>query len=344
MIEKKSILNLFLILSNQLILKMQYVIINSDLCSGVKNMEKFDGKRRGFVEYLQIEKNASPYTIQYYQDDLKLFFQFLEGESIQDLRDVNHQVVRLFLTQLYDRQLSRRTVSRKISSLRSFYKFLEREDDTYVNPFVHIHLPKTEQPVPGFLYMEELEKLFDANDMTDPLGQRDQTILEVLYGTGIRVSECQGLKLSDIDFSIGTLFVKGKGRKERYVPFGRFAEIALETYLNEGRVKLLEKAKSNTDFVFLNARGSQLTTRGIRHILKKMVEKTALTINLHPHKLRHTFATHLLNEGADLRTVQELLGHESLSSTQIYTHVTKDHLRDVYMKSHPRANDTSENG
>lgn len=306
-------------------------------------MDDFVEKRRGFVEYLQIEKNASPYTIQYYQDDLNDFVHFLAGESIQDLRDVNQQIVRLFLTHLYDRQLSRRSVSRKISSLRSFYKFLEREDDTYINPFVHIHLPKAETPVPGFLYMQELEKLFEVNDLTEPLGQRDQAILEVLYGTGIRVSECQGLKRSDIDFSIGTLFVRGKGRKERYVPFGRFAEIALETYLNEGRVKLLEKAKTTTENVFLNARGTALTTRGIRLILDKMVDKAALTINLHPHKLRHTFATHLLNEGADLRTVQELLGHESLSSTQIYTHVTKDHLRDVYMKSHPRANDNRKN-
>lgn len=306
-------------------------------------MDDFVENRRGFVEYLQIEKNASPYTIQYYQDDLNVFVQFLAGESIQDLRDVNQQIVRLFLTHLYDQQLSRRSVSRKISSLRSFYKFLEREDDTYINPFVHVHLPKAEIPVPGFLYMQELEKLFEVNDLTAPLGQRDQAILEVLYGTGIRVSECQDLRLHDIDFSIGTLLVRGKGRKERYVPFGRFAEIALKTYLNEGRVKLLEKAKTTTENVFLNARGTALTTRGIRLILDKMVDKAALTINLHPHKLRHTFATHLLNEGADLRTVQELLGHESLSSTQIYTHVTKDHLRDVYMKSHPRAKDNGEN-
>ncbi len=307
-------------------------------------MEDFVEKRKTFVEYLQIEKNASPYTIQYYQEDLNAFFQFLRGEGINDLREVNQQVVRLFLTQLYNQKLSRRSVSRKISSLRSFYKFQEREDETFENPFVHIHLPKAEHPVPGFLYMEELEKLFDVNDLTEPLGQRNQAILEVLYGTGIRVSECQNLKLNDIDFMVGTLFVRGKGRKERYVPFGRFAEIALETYLNEGRQQLLEKANASTDSLFLNARGNPLTARGIRLILNKMVDKAALTIHLHPHKLRHTFATHMLNEGADLRTVQELLGHESLSSTQIYTHITKAHLREVYMKSHPRANDFHENG
>lgn len=321
-----------------MILKIGYVIIYSGKIWG-EELENFVQNCQGFVAYLQIEKNASPYTIKYYQDDLHSFHQFLKGEGITDLSNVDAQVVRLYLTQLYDQQLSRKSVSRKISSLRSFFKYLEREDDAIVNPFIHIHLPKQERNVPGFLYEEELEKLFEVNDMTQPLGQRDQALLEVLYGTGIRVSECQGLRLGDIDFTIGTIFVRGKGRKERYVPFGRFAEIALETYINEGRLSLVEKSNQQTDALFLNARGNPLTTRGIRLILNKMVETAALTINLHPHKLRHTFATHLLNEGADLRTVQELLGHENLSSTQIYTHVTKDHLREVYMKTHPRAND-----
>ncbi|MHA6251306.1 tyrosine recombinase XerC [Oceanobacillus sp. CAU 1775] len=303
-------------------------------------MKSFVESCQNFVEYLQIEKNASPYTIQFYQKDLETFFQFLESESVEKLKDVDHQLIRLYLTKMYDRKLSRKSVSRKISTIRSFYRFLEREDETYTNPFVHIHFPKAEKKIPGFLYKEELEKLFDVNDLTDPLGQRDQALLEILYGTGIRVSECQGLRLGDIDFSIGTIFVKGKGRKERYVPFGSYAEVALERYINEGRRTLLEKSKdSSKDVLFLNARGGPLTTRGIRHVLNKIVERAALTIHLHPHKLRHTFATNLLNEGADLRTVQELLGHESLSSTQIYTHVTKDHLRDVYMKTHPRAND-----
>lgn len=302
-----------------------------------EDLEEFVEESRGFVTYLQIEKNASPYTIEYYQDDLQSFFRFLKSEGITNLSQVDEQVARLYLTELYKKKLSRKTVSRKISSLRSFYKYLQREDDAFTNPFVRIYLPKTEKNVPGFLYQDELEKLFEVNDLSDPLGQRDQALIEVLYGTGIRVSECQSLQLEDIDFSLGTVFVNGKGRKERYVPFGRYAEIALETYIHDGRRSLLEKAKEKTDHLFLNARGGPLSTRGIRHVLDKMVEKAALTINLHPHKLRHTFATHLLNEGADLRTVQELLGHESLSSTQIYTHVTKEHLRDVYMKTHPRA-------
>ncbi|WP_234028577.1 tyrosine recombinase XerC [Lentibacillus sp. Marseille-P4043] len=302
-------------------------------------MNNFSTSSEAFVEYLQIEKNASPYTVEYYLNDLETFFRFLQREGINNLQEVDTQVVRLFLTTLYDDNLSRRSVSRKISSLRSFYKFLEREEKLTTNPFLHVTLPKAQKPIPGFLYMEELEKLFEISDLTDPIGQRNQAMLETFYATGMRVSECQGLKIQDIDFSIGTVFVKGKGRKERYIPFGRFAEIALETYINEGRKQLLAKAKTTADNVFLNARGTPITTRGMRGVLNKMVEKAALTVHIHPHKLRHTFATHLLNAGADLRTVQELLGHENLSSTQIYTHVTKDHLRNVYMNSHPRAND-----
>lgn len=286
---------------------------------------------------MQIEKNASPYTVEYYQTDLETFRLFLEQEEIHNLEDVDQRVVRVFLTVLYDKQLSRRSVSRTISCLRSFYKFLEREQLVSQNPFVQIRLPKADKPIPDFLYEEELVKLFEINDLSDPIGQRNQAIIETLYATGIRVGECQGLLLEDVDFSIGSMFIRGKGRKERYVIFGKFAEDALHTYINDGR-KILLKNKQQTNSIFLNSRGAPLTTRGIRHILTTMVEKASLTAHVHPHKLRHTFATHMLNEGADLRTVQELLGHENLSSTQIYTHVTKDHLRSIYMKSHPRAN------
>lgn len=246
-------------------------------------------------------------------------------------------MVRVFLTELYQQQLSRKSVSRKLSSLRSFYKFLEREEIVTTNPFFRITLPKASKPIPQFLYTEELKPLFEVNDLTHPLGQRNQAIIETLYATGIRVSECQGLTLDDIDFSIGSMFIRGKGKKERYVLFGQFAETALKTYLNDGRKELLNRSNQPSDVVFLNARGNPLTTRGIQMILKNIVKKAALTVHVHPHKLRHTFATHMLNEGADLRTVQELLGHENLSSTQIYTHVTKEHLRKVYMNSHPRS-------
>ena len=293
---------------------------------------------QNFIQYLEIERNASEYTITFYQNDISLFYQFLQAEGITDLREVNPQTVRLFLTELYERKLSRRSISRTLSCLRSFYKYLETEQSINQNPFIHIPLPKQTHRIPKFFYSEELSELFEVSDLNTPLGLRDQAIIEVIYATGIRVSECKELKLHNIDYSIGILNVIGKGRKERYIPFGQYAQTALQSYIKDGRPKLLKKTNESTDYVFLNARGNPITSRGIHYLLNKMIKKTSLTAEMHPHKLRHTFATHLLNEGADLRSVQELLGHENLSSTQIYTHVTKDRLRNVYMHSHPRAN------
>lgn len=290
-----------------------------------------------FIEYLQIEKNAAQNTVIHYKKDIDEFLSFLKEESIPALHEVDVQLARLFLTSLYRRKLSRRSVSRKISSLRSLFKFLQRENIVENNPFAQITLPKTKDTIPEFLYRQEIERLFTVNDLSTPLGQRNQALLEILYGTGIRVSECCNLQIEHIDFDIGSMFIHGKGNKERYALFGEFASKALQAYINDGRKKLLEKSNEDTNIVFLNARGKPLTDRGVRLILSNMVKDTALTIKVTPHKIRHTFATHLLNEGADLRTVQELLGHENLSSTQIYTHVTKDHLRRVYMQSHPRA-------
>ncbi|SFD80861.1 tyrosine recombinase XerC subunit [Lentibacillus persicus] len=300
-------------------------------------MNNFHEQSKAFNMFLQVEKNASPYTVRSYMDDIGDFKDFLIQENISNLNEVDYRTIRIYLTRLYERELGRRSVSRKISSLKGFYRFLEQNGQVTDNPFIHISLPKAAKPIPGFLYAEELEKLFEISDLEDPIGQRNQALIETLYATGIRVSECQRMELSDIDFSIGTMFIRGKGNKERYLPFGRFAEVALETYIHDGRKKLLEKSSSSNNAVFLNARGGPLTARGMRLVLNKMVDNAAMTVHVHPHKLRHTFATHMLNEGADLRTVQELLGHENLSSTQIYTHVTKDRLRSVYMNSHPRA-------
>lgn len=300
----------------------------------IKNVDALEK----FVAYLTIEKNASSYTIQFYKKDIEHFFAFLETEHIEHLNDVTFQEIRLYLTQLYERKISRSTVSRKLSSLRSFFKFLEREQIIEQNPLARIPLPKQEKLIPDFFYVEELAELFKASDISTPLGQRNQALLELLYATGIRVSECESLTLEQINFEFNMVKVVGKGNKERYIPFGQFAKDALLTYINEGRNELLKKHNETVEHVFLNARGFPLTARGIRYILKQMIKETSLTVNVHPHKFRHTFATHMLNEGADLRTVQELLGHENLSTTQIYTHVTKDRLRRVYMYSHPRAN------
>ncbi|WP_091495029.1 tyrosine recombinase XerC [Amphibacillus marinus] len=293
--------------------------------------------KKEFNLYLQIEKNVSPYTLSFYSHDLDIFFSFLEREQLTTVKDVDERAVRFFLTNLYEQKLSRKSVARKISSLRTFYRYLEREGYCESNPFLSISLPKAEQSLPNFLYSEELVKLFQVSDLSNPLGQRDQAILELMYATGIRVSECQTLTVEAVDLSLQTIIVLGKGRKERYIPFGSFADKALRRYLTGGRKVLLEKGKADTNLLFLNAKGAPLTARGIRYLLNKLVKDAALTIHLHPHALRHTFATHMLNEGADLRSVQELLGHEHLSTTQIYTHVTKDRLKDVYMKNHPRA-------
>jgi integrase/recombinase XerC len=290
-----------------------------------------------FIEYLQIEKNYSQYTIVCYQRDVEQFFEFMNEQGIHHLHEVTYNDVRLYLTKLYEQKQSSRSISRKISSLRSFYKFLLREKKVKENPFALAALPKKEQKIPNFLYEQELESLFYVNDVNTAIGQRNQALLELLYATGVRVSECCHIQLSDIDFSVSTILIHGKGNKQRYVPFGRFAKEALERYIHHGRRELLQKAKTAHAYLFVNARGNPLTPRGVRYILDEIVKKAALTQNISPHVLRHTFATHLLNEGADMRTVQELLGHAHLSSTQVYTHVTKDRLRHIYLHTHPRA-------
>lgn len=300
-------------------------------------MRTFTDYLNQFSTYLKVEKNASDYTIVFYRRDMEVFFSFLQTEGISSLDDVDQVVVRVFLTELYRQKLARKSVSRMLSSLRSFYKYLEREERVTTNPFAHVPLPKQDKLIPDFFYLEELSELFQASDISTALGQRDQALLELLYATGIRVSECQALRLEQVDFSLGVINVIGKGRKERFIPFGQYAQDALHTYIKDGRNELLDGNLEESDIVFLNARGRPITTRGIHYVLEKMIKKTSLTVRIHPHKFRHTFATHLLNEGADLRTVQELLGHENLSTTQIYTHVTKDRLRHVYMNSHPRA-------
>lgn len=300
-------------------------------------MHDFNEHIKGFISYLKVERNASPLTISVYEKDLKTFINFIRNEHIKSINQVDQTVVRIYLTTLYEQKLSRTSVSRTLSCLRTFYKYLEKDNIVELNPFVHIPLPKQDKLIPGFFYEEELSELFKVNDLSKPAGQRDQALLEVLYATGIRVSECEALTLQQIDFSLGVINVIGKGRKERFIPFGHYAADALTEYINDGRKKLLSKSGVETDYIFLNARGNPVTARGINYILDKLIERSSLTANMHAHKIRHTFATHLLNEGADLRAVQELLGHDNLSSTQVYTHVTKDRLRAVYMKSHPRA-------
>lgn len=292
-------------------------------------------EKSSFLQYLQLEKNYSQHTVKFYEKDILDFCLFMSEQAIHSFKDVQYSDIRLYLTSLFEKKLARKSIARKISSLRSFYKYLVRERVVEHNPFAQASIPKQEKKLPNFFYEKELEVLFSVSDLRDPLGQRDQALLELLYGTGMRVSECCSLELKHIDFDTGTILVHGKGRKERYVPFGHYAQIALERYLNDGRVQLM--GKENHEIVFVNFRGAPLTTRGVTFILNKMLEKSSLKGDIHPHKLRHSFATHLLSNGADLRSVQELLGHESLSATQVYTHITNDYLQKTYSAFHPRA-------
>jgi integrase/recombinase XerC len=289
-----------------------------------------------FIEYLQIEKNYSQYTIEHYQHDIRDFFMFMSEQGLNSLDEVEYSDTRIYLTKLFEQQLSRKSVARKISCMRSFYKFLLREKIVGDNPFSLVSIPKLEKRLPDFFYEEELAELFKACETETALGKRNKALLELLYATGIRVGECCKIQMKDLDLSLSTVLVRGKRKKERYVPFGSFAHDALVEYILNGRPDL-QKVKEDHDYLFVNFRGGPLTDRGIREILNKLIEKSALTGKIHPHKLRHSFATHMMSNGADMRTVQELLGHAFLSSTQVYTHVTKEHLRNIYMSHHPRA-------
>ncbi|MFA5602689.1 MAG: tyrosine recombinase XerC [Bacilli bacterium] len=294
-----------------------------------------DKKLKKFLDYLRYQKNYSNYTIINYQNDIEEFLIFINKEGVKDFTKVTYSDIRFYLTDLYNKKYSRNTVSRKLSSLRSFYKYLLSEGDISDNPFLLVSSPKKEMILPKFLYYEELEKLFKVPNVKNSLGQRDLLILEILYATGIRVSELVNIKIKDIDFYNKTIDVVGKGNKERYVSFGVYCQDILEKYINDGRIKLLKG--NNTDTLLLNNNGKGLTTRGVRLIIDKLINKASINTNVTPHIIRHTFATHMLNEGADLLTVQELLGHANLSTTQVYTHVTDEHLRSVYLNCHPRA-------
>ncbi|MGE7978145.1 tyrosine recombinase XerC [Psychrobacillus sp. NPDC093200] len=288
-----------------------------------------------FIAHIQLEKNYSNLTVREYEKDIIQFLKFLEAEGVKELNDVEYIHARLYITKLYEEKLARTSISRKISSIRSYYKFLNKEYSIRDDAFQSLYHPKKETRLPQFFYEEEMEKLFEENKGTDLLSVRNIAILELLYATGMRVSELISIENSHIDSSYGVVRVMGKGRKERYMPVGDYALAAVEEYMQNSRPKLMKK--TTHPYLFVNSRGEHLTTDGVRYILNSMIKKASLHTKIYPHMLRHTFATHLLNNGADLRSVQELLGHTHLSSTQVYTHVTKEHLRKTYMNAHPRA-------
>jgi tyrosine recombinase XerC len=289
-------------------------------------MEKYIEK---FIRYLQIEKNYSPHTILNYRLDLEGFRKFI-GEA--DLEKIDYLALRKYLANLKENNLGNRSVGRHLSALRSFFKFLTREGYIKANPIIILSSPKLDKHLPQFLTEEETAKLIESafpKDDKDERGLRDRAILETFYSCGIRISELVGLSQQDVDFIGGIVKVFGKGRKERIVPIGEAALGAIRKYL--------DRRKKQNDAVFLNKNGSRITTRGVRDIVEKYIKVAGIRQGISPHTLRHSFATHLLNRGADLRTVQELLGHANLSTTQIYTHLTTERLKAVYDKAHPHA-------
>jgi len=299
-----------------------------------------------FIHYLEVERNYSPRTLENYQrdlfDGLDFFSEVLKkGDWEVSPRDLDYHILRQYLGRLRARGLSRATMARRLAAWRSFYRFLSRRGIAEANPAKRLSLPKQGRKLPRHLYVPEVRALVEMPDLKKPLGKRDRAILELLYATGIRVSELVGLDLPRVDIPSRTLRVTGKGDKERMVPFGSYAAAALQDYL-EIRPKLADKNRAagdavNNEALFLNYRGCRLTDRGVRTILEGYVKKLYAERGISPHTLRHSFATHLLDNGADLRAVQELLGHACLSTTQIYTHVTRERLREEYKKAHPRA-------
>jgi integrase/recombinase XerC len=283
-----------------------------------------------FINYLNIEKNASEHTIMSYSGDLRDFGNFLGDAKVET---VDYLLLRRYLAHMREKGYSKRTIARKLASLRSFFRFLYREGYIKTNPASCLATPKLEKKLPLFLDADDVVKLIEAPDDKDIAGLRDKAILETLYSTGMRVSELVKLNIDNIDFIGGVVKVFGKGKKERLTPIGDKALRAIRDYLSRRGFKKLTEKKA----VFLNKNGTRLTDRSVRRMVGKYIMRLSFREGISPHTLRHSFATHLLNRGADLRSVQELLGHMNLSTTQIYTHVTTKRLKDVYEKSHPRA-------
>lgn len=289
-----------------------------------------------FLRQLEVVRKASKHTVRAYARDLSDFVQFIESEKASDFTKVNRSLLRQYLNWLFAKGYERRSIARKLSSVRSFFNFLARAGYIPVNPAIDLRQPRLMQKLPSTLEVVEVELLLSAPNTATVRGLRDRAILEVLYSTGLRVSELANMRISDIDFSEKSVKVKGKGGKERVALLNDEAASWLERYLQESRPKLLRNAKQVTDMVFVSQKGTPLAVRQIHRIVDSYARKV-LGRSVSPHVLRHSFATHLLEGGADLRVIQELLGHSSLAATQIYTRLSKTHLRKIYEKAHPRS-------
>ena len=295
-----------------------------------------------FVTYLVNERDASRYTVKNYSHEIGEFIEFARGQGVTRLEQIDRVVLRLYLTKLSAERIAKSSIARRVSELRSFGKFLVRQGMLHANVFDSVSAPSPDKRLPEYMEHDEAAALVTAPDTSTPAGLRDRAILEVLYAAGLRVSELVGLNVDNVDLARGQVRVWGKGGKERVALLGQPAVRAVKTYVRDGRPRLL-KGKSSPA-LFVNQRnGRRLTTRAVAMLLTKYAKRAGVRGRVHPHLLRHTFATHLLDGGADLRVVQELLGHADLATTQIYTHVTQARAREVYRKAHPRSRGSNSN-
>jgi integrase/recombinase XerC len=291
-----------------------------------------------FVDYLRYERNMSPETIRAYQKDLEQFINHVTPEGNFDASQVTNATIREYLAHLNEQSYEKTTIVRKLATIRSFFKFLLRKGHVENNPIAEIKTPKVEKRLPHFLEVSDVEKLLNAPQGTSFQAKRDRAILETLYSTGLRVSELTGLNLGDVDATSEVIRARGKGRRERVIPIGSFALRAIREYLDIRSAVLQDVAKAGSPEspLFLNRFGQRLSSRSIRKIMDKYIKVAGLNMKTSPHTLRHSFATHLLNRGANLRLVQELLGHKHLSTTQIYAHLTRRGIQEAYDHAHPR--------
>ena len=286
-----------------------------------------------FINYLEYERNYSNNTIIAYKNNILQLINYLDSININDIKSVKYETIRGYLSYLHENKYKSKSISRMISSMRSFFKYLKVENIITNNPMTLISNPKLEKKLPKYLTINEIEKILSVPDMNDKVGIRDAFILELLYVTGIRVSELVNIKLNDIESSENRIKIFGKGNKERYVLYGSRCSNLLKKYLSVRNSFL----KFPSEYLLLSKTGRKINTREIRNIINRIKTKAGISISISPHTFRHTFATHMLNEGADIRAVQELLGHENLSTTTIYTHLTNEKLRRTYLNTHPRA-------
>lgn len=288
----------------------------------------------GFLSHLALERGFSTNTLEAYSRDLLRFLEHLERAGVARLDQVSPSHVQLYMARLHERGLGPRSAARSLAALRSFFRYLVREKLLASNPTTSVASPRLGRPLPKAMSREEIGRLLDAVHGEGPLKLRDQAILELLYGTGVRISELVGLEIPQVGLVTGTMVVRGKGEKERVVPLGEYAAEALKLYLEKGRPVLCRARSSNA--LFLNRGGRRITRQGVWKMLRACARKAGIPRAVSPHMLRHSFATHLLEGGADLRAIQELLGHSDISTTQIYTHVARARLKEIHRRYHPR--------